>query len=452
MRQIINKQEIQNSVSKEFIIKCTNQIEQANFELKRITERTSGAIQDKAYEVVREILHNVRKRGDEALLEYTQTFDGFLAKPLQISSEQIVKAWDRTPISLQNALLTAKKRIEIFHNLQVPKDISYTGPHGETLGRQWKPVEKAGIYVPGGRAAYPSTVLMNAIPASVAGVKEIIMVSPANSQGDINQTVLAAAHISGINKVFRVGGAQAIAALANGTHSIPKVDVISGPGNIYVTLAKKFVYGTVGIDSLAGPSEVLIIADHSAKVEHIASDLLAQAEHDPLASAILITTEKRFAEELPKEIKRQIANSPRSEICKKSLSDWGLIVICDNLNTCAKLSNDFAPEHLELLVDNPKEFSKNIKNAGAIFIGSWTPEAIGDYLAGPNHTLPTSGTARFSGALGVETFMKNTSLIEFTEQAFNKTKKDVIELAKSEGLYSHSESLKIREFTPFQES
>ena len=338
MTQIINKQESKNSVPKECIIKCTNQLEQANFELKRITERTSGAIQDKASEVVKEILQNISKRGDEALLEYTQVFDGFLPQPLQISSEQIFKAWDRTPIPLQNALLTAKKRIEIFHNLQVPKNISYTGPHGEKLGRQWNPVEKAGIYVPGGRAAYPSTVLMNAIPASVAGVKEIIMVSPANSQGEINQTVLAAAHISGINKVFRVGGAQAIGALANGTTSIPKVDVISGPGNIYVTLAKKLVYGTVGIDSLAGPSEVLIIADHSAKVEHIASDLLAQAEHDPLASAILITTEKKFAEEVPKEIKRQIANHPRSEICKKSLSEWGLIVICDNLNTCAKIS------------------------------------------------------------------------------------------------------------------
>ncbi len=445
MTQIFNKQESKNSVSKKFIIKSTNKIEQANFELNRITERTSGAIQEQASEVVREILQNVKERGDEALLEYTQVFDGFLAKPLQISSELIFKAWEKTPTPLQKALLTAKKRIEIFHNLQIPKNIYYTGPHGESLGRQWNPVEKAGIYIPGGRAAYPSTVLMNAIPALVAGVKEIIMVSPANSQGEINQTVLAAAHISGINKIFRVGGAQAIGALANGTTSIPKVDVISGPGNIYVTLAKKIVYGTVGIDSLAGPSEVLIIADHSAKLEHIASDLLAQAEHDPLAAAILITTEKRFAEELPNELERQLTNHPRSEICKKSLMDWGLIITCDDLKTCAQLSNDFAPEHLELLVENPKEFSTNIKNAGAIFIGSWSPEAIGDYLAGPNHTLPTSGTARFSGALGVETFMKNTSIIEFSKRAFNETKQDVIQLAQSEGLFSHAESLKIRD-------
>jgi len=247
----------------------------------------------------------------------------------------------------------AKKRIEQFHSLQVPKNITYTGPHGESLGRRWSPVEKAGIYIPGGRAAYPSTVLMNAIPAYVAGVNQTIMVSPANAQGELNQTVLAAAHITGINKVFRIGGAQAIGALATGTESIPKVDVITGPGNIYVTLAKKKVYGKVGIDSLAGPSEILIIADQSAKLEHVASDMLAQSEHDPLASAILITTNTKLAEKLPAEINRQLINHPRLKICQKSIMDWGLIVLCDNLETCAKLSDTFAPEHLELLVEGP---------------------------------------------------------------------------------------------------
>ena len=447
--KIINKNEVEKTFSKKSIIKRVENIEEAQTELKRITERTSGSVQEEAMKVVKNILKNVCERGDDALKEYTSRFDGFLAEPLQVSSDSILKAWETTPRSLQDSLLLAKTRIEKFHSLQVPKNITYTGPHGESLGRKWTPVEKAGIYVPGGRAAYPSTVLMNAIPAYVAGVNQISMVSPANSKGEINQTVLAAAHITGINKVFRVGGAQAIGALANGTVSIPKVDVITGPGNIFVTLAKKHVYGKVGIDSLAGPSEILIIADQSAKLEHVASDMLAQSEHDPLASAILITTDKTLAEKLPDEIERQLTNHPRFEICRKSISEWGLIVICNNLEECIKLSDLFAPEHLELLVEDPEKLSENINNAGAIFMGSWSPEAIGDYLGGPNHTLPTSGTARFAGALGVETFMKNTSLINFSKEAFNETRNAVIQLAKSEGLHSHAESIKVRDTNSF---
>ncbi len=445
MTQIINKDEVQETSSQKLAIKTTDNIDQAQLELKIITDRTSGNVQDKAIKVVEDILKNVSERGDEALKEYTSRFDGFLAENFQVPSNLIMKAWEETPKELQESLLLAKKRIEKFHSLQVPKNITYTGPHGESLGRRWSPVEKAGIYIPGGRAAYPSTVLMNAIPAYVAGVNQIIMVSPANSQGDLNQTVLAAAHITGINKVFRIGGAQAIGALASGTQSIPKVDVITGPGNIYVTLAKKKVYGKVGIDSLAGPSEILIIADQSAKLEHVASDMLAQSEHDPLASAILITTNKKLAEQLPSEIERQLFNHPRLEICQESISKWGLIVLCNNLETCAKLSNTFAPEHLELLVEDPEELSKSIKNAGAIFMGPWSPEAIGDYLGGPNHTLPTSGTARFAGALGVETFMKNTSIIDFSREAFNENKNAVVHLANSEGLHSHAESIRIRD-------
>ena len=445
MTQIINKGEAQKTPSNKLTIKTAINIDQAQLELKAITDRTSGTIQDKAIKVVDDILKSVSERGDEALKEYTSRFDGFLAEKFQVPSDLILKAWEETPKELQDSLLLAKKRIEKFHSLQAPKNITYTGPHGESLGRRWSPVEKAGIYIPGGRAAYPSTVLMNAIPAYVAGVNQIIMVSPANSQGDLNQTVLAAAHITGINKVFRVGGAQAIGALAIGTKSIPKVDVITGPGNIYVTLAKKKVYGKVGIDSLAGPSEILIIADQSAKLEHVASDMLAQSEHDPLASAILITTNKKLAEKLPAEIDRQLINHPRLEICQESISKWGLIVLCDNLETCAKLSNTFAPEHLELLVEDPKELSKSIKNAGAIFMGPWSPEAIGDYLGGPNHTLPTSGTARFAGALGVETFMKNTSIIDFSREAFKANKNAVVHLANSEGLHSHAESIQIRD-------
>ena len=449
MTQSINKDEVETTFPNQSIIKLTENIQDAKSELKRITERTSGSVQDEAIKVVKDILNNVQNNGDKALKEYTSRFDGFIAESLQVSSDSILTAWEKTPKALQDSLLLAKKRIEKFHSLQIPKDITYFGPHGESLGRRWTPVEKAGIYVPGGRAAYPSTVLMNAIPAYVAGVTQTIMVSPANSNGEINQTVLAAAHITGIDKVFCVGGAQAIGALANGTESIPKVDVITGPGNIYVTLAKKSVYGKVGIDSLAGPSEILIIADQSAKLEHVASDMLAQSEHDPLASAILITTNKKLAQKLPAEIERQLINHPRLEICKKSMEDWGLIVICNDLETCAKLSDAFAPEHLELLVENPKKLSKSIKNAGAIFMGSWSPEAIGDYLGGPNHTLPTSGTARFAGALGVETFMKNTSLIDFSKEAFHETKDAVIHLANSEGLHSHAESIKIRDSKSF---
>ncbi|WP_269623644.1 histidinol dehydrogenase [Prochlorococcus marinus] len=445
MKQIINKNEVQETPSKKLTIKTAINIDQAKLELKKITDRTSGTIQDQAIKVVDEILKNVSERGDEALKEYTSRFDGFLAEKFQISSDLMLKAWKETPKELQDSLLLAKQRIEKFHSLQVPKNITYTGPHGESLGRRWNPVKKAGIYVPGGRAAYPSTVLMNAIPSYVAGVNQTIMVSPANSKGELNPTVLAAAHITGINKVFCIGGAQAIGALAFGTESIPKVDVITGPGNIYVTLAKKKVYGKVGIDSLAGPSEILIIADKSAKLEHVASDMLAQSEHDPLASAILITTNKKLAERLPAEIERQLINHPRLKICQESISNWGLIVLCNDLETCAKLSDTFAPEHLELLVEEPKKLSESIQNAGAIFMGPWSPEAIGDYLGGPNHTLPTSGTARFAGALGVETFMKNTSLIDFSEEAFNENKNAVVHLANSEGLHSHAESIRIRD-------
>ena len=449
MTQIINKEEVQKPPSKKLTIKTAVNIDQAQLELKAITERTSGSAQEKAIQVVDDILENVSKRGDEALKEYTSRFDGFFAENFQVSSDLILKAWEETPRELQDSLLLAKKRIEKFHSLQIPKNITYIGPHGESLGRRWSPVDKAGIYVPGGRAAYPSTVLMNAIPAYVAGVNQTIMVSPPNSKGELNQTVLAAAHITGINKVFRVGGAQAIGALAIGTESIPKVDVITGPGNIYVTLAKKKVYGKVGIDSLAGPSEILIIADKSAKLEHVASDMLAQSEHDPLASAILITTNKKLAEKLPAEIERQLINHPRLKICQESITKWGLIVLCDNLETCAKLSDTFAPEHLELLVEEPKVLSRIIKNAGAIFMGPWSPEAIGDYLGGPNHTLPTSGTARFAGALGVETFMKNTSLIDFSKEAFNENQNAVIDLANSEGLHSHAESIRVRKAKSF---
>ncbi len=426
------------------LMRCITGYKLGRAELERISERTSGEAQGQALDAVSKILKEVRKNGDKALIKFTKQFDGFLPEPLEISNEVLVQAWNNTPRSLQNALKLAKNRIRTFHELELPKNLSSKGIYGEQVGRRWGPVQKAGIYIPGGRAAYPSTVLMNAIPALVAGVQEVVMVTPATNNGEINPTVLAAAHLVGIHRLFRIGGAQAIAALAYGTESVPSVDVISGPGNLYVTLAKKSLYGEVGIDSLAGPSEVLIIADKSAQVEQLASDLLAQAEHDPLAAAILLTTESQFADTLPREIERQLKNHPREKICRKSLKDWGLIVICKDIKSCIELNDQFAPEHLELLIDNPNSILHLIKNAGAIFVGPWSPEAVGDYLAGPNHTLPTSGTARFSGALGVETFMKNTSIIQFNQSAFEATSKEVIELANSEGLHSHAESIKIR--------
>ncbi len=412
--------------------------------LETISLRTSLEAQVEVVTSVQKILQDIKSLGDKALVSFTEKFDGFTPDPLKISTKQIFDAWGKTPQPLQKALSVAKSRIENFHKHQLPKDFFIDGEYGERLGRKWGPVEKVGIYIPGGRAAYPSTVLMNAIPAIVAGVKEIVMVSPANKNGEIDRTVLAAAYICGITKIFRIGGAQAIGALAYGTNNIPRVDVISGPGNIYVTLAKKYVYGQVGIDSLAGPSEVLIIADESADKKQVASDLLAQAEHDPLAASILLTTDLILAKEVQLELEKQLNAHPRENICRDALTNWGLIVLCKDLETCAQLSNKFAPEHLELLVKKPFELTSKIKNAGAIFIGEWSPEATGDYLAGPNHTLPTSGTARFSSALSVETFMKSTSIINFSKDALIKTSNSIIELANSEGLHSHSQSIKLR--------
>ena len=413
-------------------------------ELKRIENRINLENNEEVNKIVKKILEDVKNQGDEALKKYTLKFDGFNPDPLSVSKKEITKAWEKTTKPLQEALKNAKHRIEKFHEKEIPQSFSIKGMYGEDVQRKWLPVQKAGLYVPGGRASYPSTVLMNAIPAKVAGVKEIIMVSPANSEGEINKTVLAAAHICDIENIFKVGGAQAIAALAFGTEQISKVDVISGPGNIFVTTAKKLIFGSTGIDSLAGPSEILIIADDSANSSQLASDLLAQAEHDPFASAILLTTSDLVAKDVSTNIYQKLENHPRKEICMRSIKDWGLIGVCDNLETCIKFSNQFAPEHLEIMTNNPKQLVDKIENAGAIFLGKWTPEAVGDYIAGPNHTLPTSGNARFSGALGVETFMKNSSIIEFTQQSLQSNREDIINLATSEGLYSHADSVRVR--------
>jgi histidinol dehydrogenase len=412
--------------------------------LAAIAERTSGGRMQEEMARVEVILNQVEQQGDQALLELTERFDGVRPDPLRIPNERLAAAWQATPAPLQEALRLAHQRILAFHQQQLPTDLAITGPHGEQLGRRWRPVERAGLYVPGGRASYPSTVLMNAVPARVAGVQRLVMVTPPGPGGEPNATVLAAAHLAGVEEVYRVGGAQAIGALAFGTETIPRVDVISGPGNLYVTLAKKAVYGRVSIDSLAGPSEVLVIADHTARVDQVAADLLAQAEHDPLAAAILLTTSASLAAALPAALEAQLENHPRAGITRTALNDWGLIVVCDSLTQAARLSDCFAPEHLELLVEEPEDLAEQIQHAGAIFMGPHTPEAVGDYLAGPNHTLPTSGTARFAGALSVETFMRHTSLIRFNREALEATGAAVISLAESEGLHSHAESVRRR--------
>ena len=417
-------------------LRIVRDLDRAQTELKRLSSRTTQTQQGEARERVEAILTAVRDRGDAAIADFTERFDGFRPEPMAVSPEALEQAWTSLPTNLRDALELAHRRITDFHQRQRPADLAVTGPHGEQLGRRWRPVERAGLYVPGGRAAYPSTVLMNAVPARVAGVKDVVICSPAGRDGAVNPVVLAAAHLAGVKTVFRLGGAQAVAAMAYGSESVPKVDVISGPGNLYVTLAKQAVYGQVAIDSLAGPREVLVIADHSAKPDQVAADLLAQAEHDPLAAAVLITTDPALADGINAAVAEQLADHPRQEICEAALRDWGLVVVCDDLESCARLSDSFAPEHLELLVERPEPLADRIQNAGAIFLGPWSPEAVGDYLAGPNHTLPTCGAARFSGALSVETFMRHTSLIGFNRAALEATGSAVQELATSEGLHS----------------
>lgn len=432
------------STPTDLTITCLRDGKQAAERLGEIAERTGGAQMADAMARVEQIIGQVRSQGDRALVELTERFDGVRPEPLLIPPERLAQAWQQCPAPLRAALELAHQRILAFHGQQRPRDLALSGPHGERLGRRWRPVEKAGLYVPGGRASYPSTVLMNAVPAQVAGVERLVMVTPPGPNGEPNATVLAAAHLAGVREVYRVGGAQAVAALAYGTETIPRVDVVSGPGNLYVTLAKKAVYGRVAIDSLAGPSEVLVIADHTACADQVAADLMAQAEHDPLAAAILLTTSVELAAAMPAALGAQLAGHPRAEITRQALGDWGLIVVCEDLDQAAELSDCFAPEHLELLVEDPLPLAERIKHAGAIFIGPYSPEAVGDYLAGPNHTLPTSGTARFASALGVETFMRHTSLIQFNREALEATGPAVITLAESEGLHSHAESVRRR--------
>lgn len=423
----------------------TDQAE-AEIELQRICDRTHDDQVVHKEATVREILQAVKRQGDKALLHYTEEFDGrtLTSDQLRVKGAELDAAYQQVSQELLSAIQLAARNIEAFHRQRLPKSWVQFGEDEVVLGKRYTPVDRAGIYVPGGRACYPSTVLMNAIPAKVAGVPRLVMVTPPGEDQHLNAAVLVAAQEAGVAEIYRVGGAQAIAALAHGTETIPKVDVITGPGNIYVTLAKKLVYGTVGIDSLAGPSEVLIIADQNAHPSYVATDLLAQAEHDSMAAAILITTNPKLAAAVQEEVQRQLLDHPRRLLTEKAIAHYGLIILVDSLEQAAHLSNQFAPEHLELEVAEPWDLLEKIRHAGAIFLGYSTPEAVGDYVAGPNHTLPTSGAARYASALGVETFMKHSSLIQYSPQALQKVAGAIQALTQAEGLPSHGESVRSR--------
>lgn len=428
------------------MLRIITQQAEVRAELQRICARTHDDQVANKEATVREVLQAVKRQGDRAVLHYTAEFDqqNLKQEDLRVSGSELDAAYQQVSNELLSAIVLACRQIEAFHRQRVPKSWVQFGDDEIVLGKRYTPVDRAGLYVPGGRAAYPSTVLMNAIPAKVAGVPRRVMVTPPGIGKTINPAVLVAAQEAGVEEIYRVGGAQAIAALAYGTETIPKVDVITGPGNIYVTLAKKLVYGTVGIDSLAGPSEVLIIADETANPVHLAADLLAQAEHDSMAAAILLTTDIGLAKNVRTAVERQLVNHPRRTLTEKAIAHYGLIVVVESLAAAAELSNEFAPEHLELEVAEPWALLEQIRHAGAIFLGYSTPEAVGDYLAGPNHTLPTSGGARYASALGVETFLKHSSLIQYSPIALQKVAGAIDVLAKAEGLPSHAESVRLR--------
>ena len=394
--------------------------------------------------VVAEIIENVRKNGDHALLEYCEKFDRAKLEQLAVTEEEIAEAFASVEPEFIEILKKAAANIRKFHEKQVRSSFIINDENGVVIGQKVIPVDRAGLYVPGGTAAYPSTVLMDSIPAKIAGVKELVITTPPNSAGKINPVILAAAKIAGVDRIFKVGGAQAIAALAYGTESVPKVDKIVGPGNAYVAEAKKQVYGRVSIDMIAGPSEILIVADGKSDPAHIAADLLSQAEHDKLASAVLVTDSDCLAIAVQQELEKQIPMLERAEIARASIDVNGKIIVADSLMRAIEIANEIAPEHLELCVDNPFDYLDSIRHAGSIFMGRNCPEALGDYFAGPNHTLPTSGTAKFSSPLSVDDFVKKTQYTYYTREALSRVAADVAYFARAEGLTAHAKSAIIR--------
>ena len=409
---------------------------------EQVFARAENAVNVEA--IVSEIIANVRKNGDKALFEYCEKFDKAKLNSLQVTQEEISEAVAAVDPKFLDILRRAAANIRKFHEQQVRRSFIINDENGIVMGQKIIPVDRAGLYVPGGTAAYPSTVLMDSIPAKIAGCREVVMVTPPSADGKINPVILAAASIAGIDKIYKLGGAQAIAALAYGTESVPKVDKIVGPGNAFVAEAKKQVFGAVSIDMIAGPSEILIVADGATNPRHAAADLLSQAEHDKLASAVLVTDSMALAQAVQAEIEQQIPSLLRAEIARASIDNNGKIIVADTLSQAIDIANEIAPEHLELLVDNPFDYLDSIRHAGSVFMGRNCPEALGDYMAGPNHTLPTSGTAKFSSPLSVDDFVKKTQYTYYTADALANVAEDVAFFAKQEGLTAHARSAVIR--------
>lgn len=396
-------------------------------------------------DVVTEIIDNVITNGDKALFEYSKRFDRADLTALEVTADEIDEAIASVSPEFIEIIREAASNIRAFHEKQVKNSFILNEKDGVVTGQKIIPIEKVGLYVPGGTAAYPSTVLMDSIPAKIAGCNEIVMVTPSSSDGKVNPVILAAAKIAGVDRIFKVGGAQAVAALAYGTESVPKVDKIVGPGNAYVAEAKKQVFGKVSIDMIAGPSEILVVADSTSNPKFVAADLLSQAEHDKMASAVLVTDSEELAKKVSDELERQIPLLPRKEIARASIDNNGKIIVAkDNLSLAIDIANEIAPEHLELCVDNPFDYLDKIKHAGSVFMGKYCPEALGDYFAGPNHTLPTSGTARFSSPLSVDDFVKKTQFIYYSKDALSGVADKVAYFAEKEGLSAHAKSATIR--------
>lgn len=412
--------------------------------LLRQLEERSGETDRQVTAAVGEILERVRAEGDAAVRDYTRRFDGVEASLEPVGRERLKELAASCRPEVYAALERAAERIRDFHRRQVQQSWMTAGADGTLMGQRIRGLDRVGIYVPGGTAAYPSSVLMNAIPARIAGVKEIVMVTPPPKDGCFNADVMAAAWLAGVDTVFFCGGAQAAAALAFGTESLPKVDKIVGPGNIYVATAKRLLYGTVDIDMVAGPSEILVLADETADPVWLAADLMSQAEHDVLASAILLTTSERIARETDRQLEKQAAGLPREEIIRRSLTDYGAAIICESMDQAVDFANQLAPEHLEVMCDSPMEYIGRLDNAGSVFLGKYSPEPLGDYYAGPNHVLPTSGTARFFSPLSVDSFIKKSSFIYFNESALKKAAPDITAIARAEGLDAHAHSVDIR--------
>ena len=396
-------------------------------------------------DIVADIIYNVRKNGDKALYEYAEKFDKVRLSQLEVTKEEIDEAFNSVEPEFIEIVKEAKENITAFHKKQVRQGFEIREADGTVKGQKITPIDKVGLYVPGGTAAYPSTVLMDSIPAKIAGCETIVMVTPPSKDGKVNPAILASAKIAGVDRIFKVGGAQAIAALAYGTESIPAVDKIVGPGNAFVAEAKKQVFGKVSIDMIAGPSEILVVADKTANPRYVAADLLSQAEHDKMASAVLVTDSYELARKVSDELERQIPNLPRAEIARASIDNNGKIIVAENnLFLAIDIANEIAPEHLELVVDNPFDYLDKVKHAGSIFMGKYCPEALGDYFAGPNHTLPTSGSARFSSPLSVDDFVKKSQFTYYTKEALEKVADKVSYFAKKEGLDAHAKSATIR--------